>query len=239
MVTATERRTTLGPADGGVTLAEHAVAALAGLRIDNCVVELDGPEPPGLDGSAWGVVEALLAAGVVNQPARRAILTPDAPVVVARDGATVALHPAGEPGLRASYLLDYGAMSPIPRQAVTFDLTPETFTREVAGCRTFLLESEVAGLQSRGVGRHLTPADVLVFGPRGPVDNRLRYADEPARHKLLDLVGDLALCGPFDLAGHLVAYRSGHALNADLAATLAAEAAAVRGRVAKTARRAA
>ena len=63
-------------------------------------------------------------------------------------------------------------------------------------------------LRAQGVGRHLTPADLLVFGPRGPIDNRLRFADEPARHKVLDLIGDLALCG-FDLAGHVVAYRSG------------------------------
>ena len=95
-------------------------------------------------------------------------------------------------------------------------MTPDGFAREVAGCRTFLLEQEAAALRAQGIGRHLTPTDVLVFGPRGPIDNRLRSADEPARHKVLDLVGDLSLCG-FDLAGHVVAYRSGHALNVELA----------------------
>jgi UDP-3-O-[3-hydroxymyristoyl] N-acetylglucosamine deacetylase len=73
-----------------------------------------------------------------------------------------------------------------------------------------------------GVAPHLNESDVLVFGPRGPINNRLRCADEPARHKVLDMLGDLALCG-FDLAGHLVAYRSGHALNAELARRLVAE----------------
>ena len=71
-------------------------------------------------------------------------------------------------------------------------------------------------MRASGVGRHLTPADLLVFGRRGPINNAVRFADEPARHKVLDLIGDLALCG-FDIAGHVVAYRSGHALNVDMA----------------------
>jgi UDP-3-O-acyl N-acetylglucosamine deacetylase len=224
-VTDTRRRTTLGPAASGVTLVEHALAALAGLRVDNCVVELDGPEPPGLDGSAWGFVRAIEAAGIELQTTRRPILAAAEPVVVSQGGATIALHPADGPSLRISYLLDYGPVGPIPRQAFTLDDAPEAFTREVAGCRTFLLEVEAAGLRAQGVGRHLTPQDVIVFGPRGPIENRLRYADEPARHKVLDLVGDLALCG-FDLAGHVVAYRSGHALNVELAKTLARQTAA-------------
>jgi len=89
----------------------------------------------------------------------------------------------------------------------------------VAGSRTFLLEAEADALRAQGVGRHLTADQLLVFGPRGPIDNVLRSADEPARHKVLDVVGDLALCG-FDVAGHLVAYRSGHALNVCLAKAL-------------------
>src|SRR5205814_3869995 len=110
-------------------------------------------------------------------------------------------------------------------------ITPTRFAADLAGCRTFLLDSEAAALQQQGVGRHITPADLLVFGPRGPIDNRLRHADEPARHKVLDLVGDLALFGA-DLAGHVVAYRSGHALNVDLARRLTALAAARRAPVA-------
>ena len=225
-LTDTRRRTTLGPTAGGVTLVEHVLSALAGLRIDNCTVELNGPEPPGLDGSAWGFVEAITAAGVELQPARRSILGVTAPVAVAKDGATLAVYPPTGLGLRISYILDYGPTGPIPRQAFTLDATPDEYARQVAGCRTFLLEREVAAVQAQGVGRHLTPADLLVFGDRGPITNRLRYADEPARHKVLDLIGDLALCG-FDLAGQVVAYRSGHALNVDLAARLAARATAM------------
>jgi UDP-3-O-acyl N-acetylglucosamine deacetylase len=225
-VSGTQRRTTLGPPETGVTLVEHVLAALAGLRIDNCTVELDGPEPPGLDGSAGCFVRALAAAGTVRQGARRPIYAVAEPVVVRGPGATLALHPP-EPGsveLRASYRLDYGAQAPLPPQARTVSITPAAFAQELADCRTFLTEPEAAALRAQGVGRHLRPADLLVFGPRGPIENRTRFADEPARHKLLDLVGDLALCG-FDLAGHLVAYRSGHSLNVELAQELAARAA--------------
>ncbi len=218
-VTGTQRRTTLGPPRSGVTLVEHLLAALAGLRVDNCTVEIDGPEPPGLDGSAAGFAAAIARAGFALQPARRVVLAVDEPVVVSAGGATLALHPGDGAALRVSYLLDYGLRSPIGRQAYTAGATAETFLNELADCRTFLTEPEAEQLRAQGVGTHLTPADVLVFGRRGPLGQRLRFADEPARHKVLDLLGDLALCG-FDLAGHVVGYRSGHALNAALAARL-------------------
>jgi UDP-3-O-acyl-N-acetylglucosamine deacetylase len=188
------------------------------------VIELDGPEPPGLDGSAAGYVAAVARAGAALQHARRPVWGASAPVVVSAGGATIGLHPAEGTGLRVSYLLDYGAFGPIPRQTFTLDARPEEFARGVAGCRTFVTAAEAEGLRAQGIGRHLTAADLLVFGERGPIDNRLRFADEPARHKVLDLIGDLALCG-FDLAGHVVAYRSGHALNVELARRLAALAA--------------
>lgn len=215
-VSDTRRRTTLGSPADGVTLVEHVLAALAGLRVDNCIVELDGPEPPGLDGSAGGFVRAIREAGIVQQSARRPIRTVQTGAIATGDGASVALHPAADASLRISYILDYGNGSPIPRQIATVRLTPDTFEREIADCRTFLLESEVETLRMQGIGRTVDFADLLVFGPRGPIGNALRRTDEPARHKILDLVGDLALTG-FDLAGHLVAYRSGHRLNVELA----------------------
>jgi UDP-3-O-acyl N-acetylglucosamine deacetylase len=221
-VTGTDRRTTLGPPAHGVTLVEHLLAALAGLRIDNCAVELDGPEPPGLDGSADGFVGVLAAAGTAIQPARRAICTPLVTIVIRSNRATIALHPSEEPGLRASYLLDYGFFATIARQTVTLDVCPGEFVRAVSSCRTFVTEDEADALRSQGIGRHLGPADLVVFGKRGPIGNRLRFADEPARHKVLDMIGDLALCG-FDLAGHVVACRSGHALNVELARRLVAD----------------
>jgi UDP-3-O-acyl N-acetylglucosamine deacetylase len=219
LVTGTQRRTTLGHPPVEVSLVEHVLAALAGLRVDNCFVELNAPEPPGLDGSAQGFVEALQRGGVVLQAARRAVWSVEASVVVRHSGASLALHPPAGEQLKVSYLLDYGLRSPIDRQLVTQVITPEEFANEVAPCRTFLLESEAVELRRQGLGARTTAADLLVFGPRGPIDNRLRWGNEPARHKVLDVVGDLSLLGE-DLYGHVVAYRSGHPLNVALVRTL-------------------
>jgi UDP-3-O-acyl N-acetylglucosamine deacetylase len=206
-VTGTKRRTTLGSTPAQVSLVEHVLAALAGLRIDNCFVELDAPEPPGLDGSAQAFVEALLAAGVTE------------PVILQSGGATLALHPGDGQGLTVTYFLDYGAAAVIPRQVHTTHVAASDFLHELAGCRTFILESEAQELRRQGLGAQTTAADLLVFGAKGPIDNRLRFANEPARHKVLDLVGDLSLLG-VDLCGHVVAYRSGHPLNVELARSL-------------------
>ncbi|HEV3445318.1 MAG TPA: UDP-3-O-acyl-N-acetylglucosamine deacetylase [Gemmataceae bacterium] len=214
-VTGTQRRTTLGTPPAQVALVEHVLAALAGMRIDNCYVELNAPEPPGLDGSALRFVEALRQAGAVLQPARRAVCQVDAPVIVSQNGATLALHPGAKDELKVSYALDYGLHSPIARQLCTQRVTPQNFLNDVASSRTFILESEAEELRRQGLGARTTAADLLVFGRRGPIDNRLRFADEPARHKILDIIGDLSLLGR-DLYGHLVAYRSGHPLNIEL-----------------------
>jgi UDP-3-O-acyl N-acetylglucosamine deacetylase len=218
-VTATQRRTTLGHGHAQVALVEHVLAALAGLRIDNCLVEINAPEPPGFDGSVQPIVDALRQAGAQLQPARRAIWCVDSPVVVGQGGATLTLHPTPCDGLTITYLLDYGLNSPIARQAHTERITPESFANELASCRTFILETEIQELRRQGLGTRTTAADLLVFGPRGPVENRLRYANEPARHKILDVVGDLSLLN-HDVAGHVVAYRSGHQLNIELARAL-------------------
>jgi UDP-3-O-acyl N-acetylglucosamine deacetylase len=217
-VTGTQRRTSLGRPPNQVGLVEHVLAALAGLRIDNCIVQLDAPEPPGLDGSARGFVEILRKAEPVVQPARRGVWTASAVVQVAQNCATLTLYP-GDDDLKISYLLDYGHPSPIGRQTHTEIISPESFANDLAGCRTFILEEETAELRRQGLGPRTTAADLLVFGQRGPVNNQVRYANEPARHKILDLVGDLALFG-HDLRGHLVAYRSGHPLNVQLAREL-------------------
>lgn len=214
-VTGTRRRTTIGLPPAQVGLVEHVLAALAGLRIDNCMVELDAPEPPGLDGSARAFVEALQEAGVVLQSARRPVWGVVEPVVLQSGNASLALFPTNEPGLRLSYFLDYGPRSPIARQVYTQVVTPGSFAEQIASCRTFILEEECAELRRQGLGSRTTAADLLVFGPRGPIDNRLRYANEPARHKVLDLIGDLSLLG-VDLCGEVVAYRSGHPMNVEL-----------------------
>jgi len=221
-VTGTNRRTTLGSPPLTVTIVEHVLAALAGMRIDNCFVELNAPEPPGLDGSALAFVKVLRQAGTILQPARRATWSVDSTMLVQHQGATLTVHP--EPGdqLRISYFLDYGLHSPIARQSHTIVVTPESFADGVAPCRTFLHEEEAHELQRQGIGLNTTVKDLLVFGRRGPLETQLRFANEPARHKVLDLIGDLALLG-CDLRGRVVAYRSGHPLNVELVSKLVSQ----------------
>lgn len=216
-----QRRTTLQDGPAVVEMVEHVMAALAGLRVDNCVVAIDGPETPGCDGSSRAFVEALTGAGIVEQPgATRDVLVIDRPVTVRDGAATLAAYPGADAdSLVLSYQLDYGADSPIPRQSQFVAITPESFRAELASSRTFLLDSEAEALRRAGIGSRTSERDLLIFGPSGVVGNELRYRDEPVRHKILDLLGDLALAG-VDLAGHVVAHRSGHSLNAALAAKL-------------------
>ena len=167
-VTGTNRRTTLGPPETGVTLVEHVLAALAGLRIDNCRIELDGPEPPGLDGSACGFVEPSRRGGRAAAGPPRGLGRRRAGDCHA-GGATIALHPpapaTGWPCGPATSSTT--ASAPIPRQAYTITVTPETFAHELAGCRTFLLEAEAHALRQQGIGRHLTPISCWSSGRTG------------------------------------------------------------------------
>jgi UDP-3-O-[3-hydroxymyristoyl] N-acetylglucosamine deacetylase len=238
-VTGTERRTTLGHAPAQIGLVEHVLAALAGMRIDNCVVELNAPEPPGLDGSSWQFVQTLHGAGLCLQAAVRPVWHVEETILVGSGSASLAIHPTSSTSkarayaddLVVTYFLDYGPRSPIARQIYTQVVTPSTFAQEMASSRTFLLEAEALELRRQGLGSQTTISDLLVFGPNGPIDNRLRYANEPARHKALDIVGDLSLLG-VDLVGHVIACRSGHPHNAALARILQRQGApaCVRGR---------
>ena len=160
-------------------------------------------------------MNALGDAGLVVQPCLQPCYGVDESVVVAAGGATLALHPTDDNGLTLTYFLNYGPASPIGRQVWTGTMSSGEFISELAPCRTFLLFSEADELRRQGLGRNTTFADLIVFGPNGPIDNRLRFANEPARHKVLDMVGDLSLLG-VDLCGHVVAYRSGHPLNVEL-----------------------
>jgi UDP-3-O-acyl-N-acetylglucosamine deacetylase len=114
-----------------------------------------------------------------------------------------------------SYQLDYGSTGPIRPQSFSIDVCPTTFQNELATARTFVLQSEADQMQASGLGLRVTTADLLVFNENGPISNSLRFEDECARHKTLDMIGDFALAGP-DLHGDFEAYRTGHRLNAEL-----------------------
>jgi UDP-3-O-[3-hydroxymyristoyl] N-acetylglucosamine deacetylase / 3-hydroxyacyl-[acyl-carrier-protein] dehydratase len=214
-----QRRTTIRQGAAGVAMIEHVMAALAGLRIDNCLIEIDAGECPGCDGSSRAFVEVLDRAGIVEQSRKRQALVLERSVSVVEGNAFLAAH-AGVPGeLTLSYHLDYGRQSPISAQSHCLAVSPQTFRDELAGSRTFLLESETAALRAAGIGARATPADLLIFGEEGVIGNVLRYPDECVRHKILDMVGDLALLG-FDIQGFVVAHRSGHQTNHALARRL-------------------
>lgn len=216
-----ERRTAIERHGAVVEMVEHVLAALAGLRVDNCLVEVNAPEPPGLDGSCRGFADALLAAGIVELNRLRPVLMVERPLRIGGpdQASQIEAMPLNRPVLAITYQLDYGPKSPIRPQQLTVEVTPETFLSELVFARTFVLESEVASLRAQGYGRRTTHRDLLVFGPNGVIGNHLHVPDECARHKLLDCLGDLALAG-CDVCGHIRAYRSGHGLNREIARRL-------------------
>jgi len=208
---AKERRTHLqrGPAE--VETVEHLLAVCCGLDIDNMVVELDGPELPGLDGSAQDYVRLLEQAGLVEQDAQARELRLEQPVYVRSGGATLVALPSDRPGLTLQYVASFEEPG-VEGGSMQFELTHEGFRREIAPARTFCLASEVEALQKAGYGKGATRENTLVLGDPTSL---ARLPGEPVRHKLLDLLGDLFLLGA-DLHAHIIATRSGHATNAEL-----------------------
>lgn len=222
-----QRRTAISLAGATVEMIEHAMAALAGLQIDNCLVQLDGPEPPGGDGSSLHFIRSLLDAGIVDQSAPQPLLTisQDAKVLGERDDSEIAATPVARHTMAVTYELDYGQRSPIRPQQLTIEFSPELFVTNLAYARTFVLEAEAQALRQQGYGTRITEKDLLIFGPHGVIGNSLRAIDECVRHKILDCIGDFALLG-CDVHGHFRAYRSGHALNHAICRQIAATATA-------------
>lgn len=221
---ARDRRTALTTGGATVEMVEHVLAALAGLQIDNCLVELNAVEPPGCDGSSLPLVQALLEAGIVEQQAEQPLLVLQQwhrAGTTASDSEIVA-GPIPQRMLAITYDLDYGPRSPIRPQRLTVEFTPELFVTSLAYARTFVLEAEVAALKAQGYGTRLTERDLLIFGEHGPIGNSLRSPDECVRHKILDCIGDFALLG-CDVHGHIHAHRTGHAHNHAICQTILAQ----------------
>ncbi|MGW8255914.1 MAG: UDP-3-O-acyl-N-acetylglucosamine deacetylase [Thermoguttaceae bacterium] len=218
--TQTPLRTTLCAGEASVEMIEHVMAALSGLQIDNCEIWIDQPEMPGLDGSSLPFVEALKAAGTLEQDAMRPQKIIQKVIRCGDESSWIEARPCTSGKMILQYELDYGAGNPIGRQSLELALTPRFFHFNLAPSRTFMLESEAMAIKSKGLARHVTYRDLLVFGHRGPIENQLRFPDECVRHKMVDMVGDLALAG-CDLIGRFSAFRSGHRLNAELVKAIA------------------
>ena len=212
-------RTVLCEGEGRVEMIEHIMAALYGLGIDNCTIEVDAQEMPGLDGSSAGYVYALRSAGLLMQARGRKQIVVNQAFRVGGSDAWVEASPSQDGRTIIEYRLDYGAGSPIPAGTFACELTPDNFCKELGAARTFVTMEQAQQLRAAGVASHVTNRDLLVFGTNGPIDNILRYPDECARHKALDMVGDLSLVDA-DFIGTFTSYRGGHQLNGLMAAEL-------------------
>ncbi|MGY4306801.1 UDP-3-O-[3-hydroxymyristoyl] N-acetylglucosamine deacetylase [Bradyrhizobium sp. USDA 4369] len=211
-VTATELATVLGDRNGPlVSTAEHVLAALCGMGIDNALIEIDGPEVPIMDGSAAPFVAAIDQAGILTQSAARRYIQVLKPVQVAIGRSVGELRPNSS-GFQVEVEVDF-ANAVIGRQAYHFELSPERFRREIARARTFGFMSDVARLWSAGYALGSSFENSLVFDEERLLNPEgLRYADECARHKVLDAIGDLALAG-LPMLGTYRSVRGGHKLN--------------------------
>lgn len=219
-VDASKLRTRLAGGGASVSTVEHLMAALAALGVDNALVLLDGDEVPAMDGSARDFVSAIDEAGVAMLAAPRRCWRVAKSVRVSDGAGWAELRPA-----QAGFQLDVEIAFPGPvgRQRLSIALTPENFRRELAGARSFgfLNDAERLWRENLALGANLD--NTLVFDPRGPINPQgLRFADECVRHKMLDVIGDLALAGA-PIIGAFRSYRGGHALNIALLEAAARE----------------
>lgn len=212
-------RTNVSKGDAKFEMIEHLMAALYAMEIDNCIVEISGIEFPGLDGSSQAYIEAFSGAGLVIQAAHKTRLVIEQVITLHEGNAWISASPVPNGVSHFGYQLLFDQNGPIPNQNFGFFCTPVRFSRDVASARTFVTESQANALHARGVANHVSYQDLLVFGDDGPIDNQVRFKNECARHKALDLVGDLALVG-VELVGKFVSSRGGHSLNGRMAHAL-------------------
>ncbi|MCC7012638.1 MAG: UDP-3-O-[3-hydroxymyristoyl] N-acetylglucosamine deacetylase [Planctomycetes bacterium] len=204
-------RTRLKRGNAEVETVEHLLAVCAGLGVDNLRIEMDGPEMPGMDGSAMAFLELFKQVGTVEQRAEVRSFRLEEPIYVREKSATLVALPSEKPQLTLQYIASFDDPG-VQGGSLQLDIDPESFEREIAPARTFCLASEVPKLQAAGFGKGATRENTVVLGDPETV---MRMSSEPVRHKMLDLLGDLSLLGA-DLHAHVIATRSGHSTNAEL-----------------------
>jgi UDP-3-O-[3-hydroxymyristoyl] N-acetylglucosamine deacetylase len=202
--------TTIGAGGVQIQTVEHLLAAVRGLGVDNLLVELDGPELPAVDGSAQPFVSLLYAAGRETQPAvRRGPLRVTEAVRVGDAARWIQISPA--PELRISYTLDHEHPA-VGMQVATFVPGEAVFVKELAPARTYGFLKDLELMRQQGLARGGSLDNAVVVGQDRVLNGELRFRDEFVRHKILDVIGDLALLG-VPVVGHVVARNAGHALN--------------------------
>ncbi len=203
------RCTSIGVRDAEIHTVEHLMAAFYGLGIDNAVVEINGDEVPGLDGSSLDFLSAFKKAGVRELDRDKRYFAVKEPIWAEKNGASISVQPADD--FKISYILDYDHPF-LKTQFFSLEPSAELFEKEIAPSRTFCLDKEAEELRKNGLGLGANYQNTLVITPDGVKDNVLRYENEFARHKILDFIGDLYLFGQ-PILGHVVAVKSGHRLN--------------------------
>ena len=194
-----------------ISTTEHLLSALIGMGVDNVIVELDNLELPILDGSSLPYVLAFRQAGIRTQRRQREVIRVLKPVEVRDGNKFIGVYPSE--GYRIDYSIDFPA--PIGRQSARIDLAAETYGALIASARTFGYKADESKLKDMGLIRGASPENAIVLGPDGPENGPLRFPDEYVRHKVLDLIGDLALAGK-RIEGHVMAERAGHAMHTAL-----------------------
>ena len=218
-VTSTDRGTTLGEGEARVHTVEHVLAAAAALQLDNLIIEIDGPEVPIMDGSFRPFHEVLSAAEAVGQKEPARVIALPAAVSVNLVGGSSYNAVTGN-GFRVSTTIEFPHPL-INRQFASFDITPDSFATDIAAARTFGFMKEAEALRARGLAQGVTLDNALVLNETGLEQGELRWADEFVRHKIGDIVGDLALLGA-RLNAHVIADRPSHAGNLELARAIEA-----------------
>lgn len=206
------RRTSIGKDNIEIQTIEHLMSVLSGLCIDNLLIEIDGNEVPGLDGSGANFVEILENAGLKEQDQVRKYYRLREPIYLKEDNAAIIALPAED--FHISYTLNYNHPL-LSAQFLDLSINPENFKEEIAPARTFCLEEETGNLRNQGLGKGANYENTLVVGKKGVIKNKLRFENEFVRHKILDLIGDLYLFG-LPLRAHIIALKSGHSLNLKL-----------------------
>lgn len=215
----TSLATTIAEKDMVVSTTEHILGALSGLGIDNATIELDAPEVPIMDGSAEEFVRRLQSANRKNQQSKRLFLKITKEITYQEDDKKIRILPHN--GLRLSCRIDF-AHGLIQDQSYTIEMSPKSFSAEIASARTFGFLDQVKQLQANGYALGGSLDNAVVVDENGVINEEgLRFEDEFVRHKILDLLGDLSLLG-YPLLGHVIAERSGHSQHLGLMKELAA-----------------
>ncbi|MBD3308592.1 UDP-3-O-acyl-N-acetylglucosamine deacetylase [candidate division KSB3 bacterium] len=205
----TSYATTLGKGAVAIKTVEHVLSAIYALEVTNLLIEIDGNEAPVIDGSASCFVRMLLEAGIDRQAGANTSIQVQHPLEIRWKDSLISVEPYD--GFKITYTIDFPNPF-IGVQTKTLEMTPLTYMQEIAQARTFCLYEEVEHLWKMGLSKGGSLENAVVFAQEGILNESLRYDDEPVRHKILDLIGDLAFLG-HPLFGHIKVYKGGHVLH--------------------------